>query len=125
MQLNAWTTTLPSVYLRVIERTWLQVDVPHALVGTVLGVHEGLPGTRDGSILIGERAVGVIEAGVVSWVRYADIAGWDTLSKEPIAGHLRLRTRVGAQIDLPFPRADGGAFAFVQFLIAAIKAQPK
>ncbi len=55
---------------------------------------------------------------------YHDIKAWDPPPKEPRATTLTIHTISGAVVDLPFERDEGGAFAFIQFLIVAIRDSP-
>lgn len=88
--------------------------------GRVLGVHEYERGRRTHAIVVADVGLAVLGDGpAVVWLPYAEVASWDRLSKEPIARRLLVRTKSGDAIELRFD--EGGAFAFVQFLIRAIK----
>ena len=98
---------------------WWSADLASNAWGPVLGIHEHRPGRREGAIVVTEDGVALLGGhDVRGWVGYLDIARWDPLSKDPVAPTLRVWSRGGDVIELPFD--DGGAFAFVQFLGAAI-----
>jgi hypothetical protein len=89
--------------------------------GAVLGVHEAEAGSPVGAILITDRGLGVFsEPSTPMWLPYEQIKGYEKLSKEPVSRSLVLRTQSGGKITLLF-RPDGAAFAFVQFLLNAIR----
>jgi hypothetical protein len=100
---------------------WQQVVVPDSW-GKIFGVHENEPGALEGSIVIAEQGLAVLQSEqAAAWVPYDSIDRWDGLSKDPVSRALVLWTMSGERIVLPFNR--GGAFAFVQFLGGAIREQ--
>ena len=90
--------------------------------GTVHGVHELVRGESLGAIVIAENGIALAESKrAFTWIPFENIAGWDPLTKEPLATTLNLRVRNGDSVSLPLQ--PGGPFAFVQFLISAIREQ--
>jgi hypothetical protein len=102
---------------------WQEVSVPNSW-GRILGVHENKPGFQEGSILIAEKGLAVLQSErAMTWVPYDGIDRWDSLSKDPVSRVLVLWTMSGERVELPFH--GGGAFAFVQFLGGAIREHMK
>jgi hypothetical protein len=99
---------------------WWREGVAPDSWGKIFGVHENEPGTLEGSIVIAEKGLAVLQPEqAAAWVPYDGIDRWDRLSKEPVSRALVLWTMSGERIELPFH--GGGAFAFVQFLGGAMR----
>jgi hypothetical protein len=99
--------------------TWWDHESTKVEWGAVLGVHENVPNTQLGSVLICENGLGVVLNTGVCWAHYLDVAGYERLHKEPVSMRLILNLKSGAKLELPFDRYVGAAFTFVQFLSRA------
>jgi hypothetical protein len=104
--------------------SWWHDDLANAAWGTIYGIYENQSDAQDGSMIVAEKGLALLrEYGSVKWLPYSDIVGWEGLYKDPVpARSLIVKTRSGERIELPFLRAIGEAFAFVQFLRPAIVA---
>lgn len=99
---------------------WWNDELADPRWGRILGVLELDPGRRADAIVVAETGLGVFgDSARVAWLPYHDIEGWDRLEKEPLSDTLRIRRRSGPMTELRFE--PGGPFAFVQFLISALK----
>ena len=99
--------------------SWWTRDIVADDWGKVLGVHESVPNQRAGALVVTAIGLALLGPDTVEWIAYGDVAGWDRLSKEPLSESLIVTMRDGRRIALPFP--NGGAFAFVQFLLGATR----
>jgi hypothetical protein len=90
--------------------------------GELIGVFRGPGQDTRGAVAITERGLLVLGNDRDVFVAYADIVGWDKLSKDPVSEELIVQTRSGGRVPIPF--AGGGAFAFVQFLGEAMRRTP-
>jgi hypothetical protein len=89
--------------------------------GAVLGVHEAEAGSPVGAIVVTDTGLAAFsQPDSPIWVPYDTIGGYEQLSKEPLSSSLVLRTQSGERVELLF-RPDGAAFAFVQFLLSAMR----
>lgn len=103
---------------------WWHGGIAEPSWGEVYGVHESEPGRADGAVVIAENGLALLRPGGPMWVSYSSIKGWDQLSKEPPSTSLGVVTQAGERVELPFPGV-GRAFAFVQFLGAAMDAHAR
>lgn len=98
--------------------TWWTEGGEDEAWGEIIGVHENQPGSPIGAIIIATNGIAFVACeGAIAWVPYAEIGGWEQLSKEPPSTSLKVNLTTGGRVELPFDR--GGAFGFVQFLINA------
>lgn len=88
--------------------------------GHIFGAYENTPASCERAVIIAENGLAILsaESGAV-WIPYTAIDRWERLSKEPLATALVVWTASGELVSIPFER--GGAFAFVQFLMGAIR----
>jgi hypothetical protein len=98
--------------------TWWTDDIAAPEWGEVLGVHEKVRNKKVGSIVVTDNGLALLQDKESTWVRFDEIERWDELLKEPLSTTLRIWTKAGKKIELPFN--DAGAFTFVRFLSRAM-----
>lgn len=115
----------PAFALFVPERppAWWNPAISRPEWGQVIGIYENRRGSGSRALLVTDEALVLLDDAALPEhsLRYADVDRWDRLSKEPVSESLTVWDRSGQRVVLPFLAREGDAFAFVQFLIAAVR----